>query len=189
MKNISFFFLLFFISEKIFSQASDFIVLKKNDHTVKSFFSGSPIAFETDNGFYSVQIDAIKKDTVYLLQFDIRQIPTNLGIYVVDTVATYHLKFSYKEIIAIEDQKAKGFNWGASGGSLFGGGILLTAVGLGTWAFTKPGTQYHASPYLIAGGAVLAGVGYLLLRSGNGKYKIGKNYTLQYIKVKQTPIP
>ena len=182
--KIIFFFITFFIAFNSFSQSSDFIILKKNDHTVKSFFAGSPIAFRTDGGNYAGQINAIKKDSVYLLEFDIRQGPTNLGVFVLDTVSTYHLQFGVKEIIAIGDQNPKNFNWSASGGSLFGGGILLTAVGLGTWIFTKPGTQYHASPYLVAAGALSAGIGYLLLRSGSGNYKLGKKYSLQYVKVK-----
>ena len=117
-------------------------------------------------------------------QYDIRQLPTNLGVYVVDTVATYRLVFNYKDIMAIENQKRKGFDWGASGGSLLGGGILITAVGLGTWIFTKPGTQYHASPVLVGAGAALAGIGYVLLRSHGSKYKIGKKYQVEYVKVK-----
>ncbi len=61
---------------------------------------------------------------------------------------------------------------------------LLTAVGLGTWLFTKAGTEYYASPSLVIGGAALASIGYLLLKSNNSSYSIGKKYRLDYIKVK-----
>lgn len=166
------------------SQASDFIVLKKDHQTVKSFFAGSNISLETDRGYYSGHINAVQSDSLFLSLFDVRQVPTNLGVYVLDTVATYRVEFNYKDIIKIENQKRKGFNWSASGGSLFGGGILITAVGLGTWIFTRPGTQYHASPALVIGAAALAGVGYLLLRSNSSYYSIGKKFRLEYIKVK-----
>jgi len=101
-----------------------------------------------------------------------------------DTVATYRLGFNYKDVIKIENQKTKGFNWANSGGSLLGGGVLITVAGLVTWIFAKPGTQYHASPALVIGGAALAGIGYLLLRSNGSYYSISKKYQLKYIKVK-----
>jgi len=65
-----------------------------------------------------------------------------------------------------------------------GGGVLLTTVGLGTWLFSKPNTRYYASPYLVGGAALLAGIGYLLVKSGNKAMMLGKKYSLEYIKVK-----
>jgi len=166
-----------------YSQTSDFIILKKDNRTLKSFFAGSFISFETERGIYSGQITSIKNDSLFINQYDVRQIFTNLGVYVLDTVATYRLIFNYKEIIKVENKKRAGFNLAASGGSLLGGGILITAVGAGTWIFTKPGTQYHASPQLVIAGAVVAGIGYLLLKS-KSNYLMGKKYFLDYIKVK-----
>jgi hypothetical protein len=184
MKSALLFFISSFIYASCLSQASDFIILKKDHRTIKSYFAGSNIGFETERGYYSGKMISVKKDSLFIEQYDIRQVPTNLGVYMLDTVATYRLAFNYKEIIKIENQKRKGFSWAASGGSLLGGGILLTVVGLGTWAFTKPGTQYHASPALVISGAALAGVGYLLLKSNGSYYAIGKKYQLEYIKVK-----
>ena len=80
--------------------------------------------------------------------------------------------------------KNKKFNWSGSGGALFGGGILLTTVGLGTWIFTKPNTRYYASPYLVGGAAILAGIGYLLLKSGIKELYLVKNIHLNYMNVK-----
>jgi hypothetical protein len=98
-------------------------------------------------------------------------------------VATYPFAVNYKEIIALGQQKKK-FDWSASGGTLFGGGILLTTAGLISWIFAKPNTRYHASPQLVIGAAALAGVGYLLLKTGNKPMKLGKKYTLHYLKLK-----
>ena len=159
MKKAFTFYRLFYFCCHCIAQPSDFIVLKKNHRTVKSFFAGSRYRFKTVNGYYAGQITSINNDSLFINQYDIRQMPTNLGVYILDTVLLTRLVFNYKDIIKIENLK-KGFNWAASGGSLFGGGILLTTVGLGTWIFTKPGTRYHASPTLVAGSAVLAGVGY-----------------------------
>ncbi len=184
MKSTLLFFIALFVYASCLSQPYDFIVLKKKQRTVKSFFAGSSISFETGKGYYSGLITSVKIDSLFINQYDIRKSPTNLGVYVLDTVAIYRLSVNYKDIIKIENQKIKGFNLAASGGSLFGGGILITAVGLGTWIFTKPGTQYHASPALIITSAALGGIGYLLLKSNNANYEIGKKYRLEYIKVK-----
>ena len=105
--------------------------------------------------------------------------PTNLGVYVLDTVSVYKLRFNYRDI-AYVGRKQSGFDWAATGGSLFGGGILLTTVGLGTWLFTKPGTQYYASTALVIGSAVLGGIGYLLLKSRHS-YILGNKYHLEYV--------
>ncbi len=165
--------------------AQDFIVLKKDNQVVKHYYNGSNISFSTPSGSYTGKITSIKNDSVFIAQYDIRQIPTNLGVYMLDTVATYHFSFNYKDIIALDAKDKKGFDWKSSGGALFGGGILLTTVGLGTWLFTKPGTQYYASPYLIAGSAVLGGIGYLILKSGSKGMVINKKYHLEYIQVKK----
>lgn len=184
MKNAFFFITTFFLCAPVLCQPSDFMVIKKGEKAVKSFMSGNTISFHTANGSYSGRINAMHRDSVFLLQFAIRQVPTTIGTYILDTVATYRLGFNYREITRIESHKRKGFDLASSGGSLFGGGILITAVGLGTWIFTKPGTQYYASPALVISGAALAGIGYLLLRSNSNKYNIGKKYQLQYVKVK-----
>ncbi len=184
MKILIFLFIASFITSKCLSQPSDFIVVKKKGKSIKSFFTGSNISFETEKGFYAGQISAIQKDSIFLIQYDIQQALTRLGVTVLDTIAAYRLVFGYKEIISIGKQKRKGFNLSATGGSLFGGGILITAFGLGTWIFTRPGTEYYASPALVITAAALGGIGYLLLKSNASVYSIGKKYLLEYIKVK-----
>ena len=163
------------------AQSSDFILLKKKGRTIRTFYAGVSISFGTSSGNYTGQISSITKDSIYFIQYDVRQVPTNLGIFVLDTIATYRLKFNYQDISYV-GRKAPGFNWSATGGSLFGGGILLTTFGLGTWLFTKPGTQYFASPALVIGSAAMGGIGFLLLRSKNN-YLIGSKYHLDYIGV------
>lgn len=173
-----------FIYTAVFSQPSDFLIIKKGQRSIKSFFAGSNIAFETDKGFYEGQINAIQKDSLFLTVFDIKQVMTNFGFYILDTIATYQLTFNYKDIIKIPIQKRRGFDWKATGYTFFYGGILITGFGLGTWIFTRPKTQYHAAPSLVISSAILAGIGYLLVRDHRTKYTIGKKYRLEYVKVK-----
>jgi hypothetical protein len=164
---------------------NDLLLLKKNNRTVKSFFPGSEIDFSTISRYYEqAQITGIQKDSVFLVQYDVRQVysPT-LGVFVLDTVATYPFAVNYKEIIAL-GKNTKKFNWSASGATLFGGGILLTTAGLISWIFAKPNTRYYASPQLVIGAAALTGIGDLLLKTGNKPMKLGKKYTLHYLKLK-----
>src|SRR6188474_2524955 len=88
---------------------NDFIILKKKDHTVKTMFSGNQASFATSLRYYSGRINFIKNDSIYLLEYDVRQMPTNLGVYVLDTVATYHTEVYYKDILKVGNEK-KGFN-------------------------------------------------------------------------------
>ncbi|MDQ2718347.1 MAG: hypothetical protein M3Z26_01105 [Bacteroidota bacterium] len=174
--------IILFFTESCIAQ-SDLLILKKNNKTEQTFFPGSQMIFSTASGFYKAYVTSIQKDSVSLIQYDVRQIPSNLGVYVLDTLARYRFGINYHDITGFGKSNNK-FDWSASGGALFGGGILITAVGLGTWIFTKPNTRYHASPTLVIGAAVLAAVGYLLLKSHNSEKKIGRKYTLTYIKVK-----
>jgi len=163
---------------------NDLLILKKNNRTIQSFFPGSEIDFSTDVRYYEGQITDIKRDSVFLVQFDIRHVYSpNLGVFVLDTVSEYHFAINYKEIISLGKSR-KNFDWNASGATLFGGGALLTTAGLITWIFAKPNTRYYARPQLVIGAAALAAIGYVLLKTGNKTMKLGKKYTLHYIKLK-----
>jgi hypothetical protein len=162
---------------------SDLLILKKNQRTHKTFFPGSEMVFSTAMGSFDAFVTSIQRDSIFLIQYDIRQVPTNLGVYVLDTVARYRFGINYHDITGF-GKEHKNFDWHASGAALFGGGVLLTTVGLGTWIFSKPNTRYYARPSLVIGSAALAGVGYLLLRSNSKGIKLGKKYSLTYIKVK-----
>jgi len=163
---------------------SDLLILKKNNRTIQSFFPGTEMNFSTSVRYYEGTITDIKRDSVYFVQYDIRHVYSpNLGVFLLDTVSTYHFVVPYKDIISI-GKNTKNFNWNASGAALFGGGVLLTTAGLITWIFAKPNTRYYARPQLVIGAAVLGGIGYLLLKSGHKTMKLGKKYTLRYIKLK-----
>jgi hypothetical protein len=162
---------------------NDLLILKKNNRTVQSFFPGSEMDFSTNTRYYEAYVTSIEKDSVFLVQYDVRRVFTNLGVYVLDTVAQYHFGINYHDIISLA-QKRKNFDWNSSGAALFGGGVLLTTAGLITWIFAKPNTRYYARPQLVIGAAALATVGYFLMKTGNNTRVLGKRYKLQYIKMK-----
>jgi len=178
----------FSISVSSFAQQGDFIVLKKNQRTIKSLFAGSSVSFTTATGTYTGRINKIERDSLFVVQYDIRKVFTNLGVYITDTITSIQTAFYYKDILTM-NKPTTGFNWAASGGSLLGGGILLTTVGLGTWIFTKPGTQYHAPSQLVIGSAVLAAAGYLLSTQNRQIINFEKKYSLEYISTKNSIKP
>lgn len=184
MKILFISFVAMFSFFSIKGQSSDLLILKKNNRTLQTFFPGNEIIFNTSTRYYDAVIQSINHDSLFLIQYDIRQVPTSLGIYILDTLGTYPFAVNYKEITGFGKYGNKKFNWAGSGGALLGGGTLLTTVGLGTWLFTKPKTTYYASPYLVGGAALLAGIGYFLAKASGKKMALGKKYTLEYIAVK-----
>jgi hypothetical protein len=179
---------LFILSAAVFFASSctaqnDLLILKKNNRTVESFYPASEMDFSTSTRYYEAYVTSIEKDSVFLVQYDVRRVYTNLGVFVLDTVAQYHFGVNYHDIISF-GKKRKNFDWNSSGAALFGGGVLLTAAGLVTWIVAKPNTRYYARPQLVIGAAAIAAVGYLLMKSGNKTMVLGKKYTLHYIKMK-----
>lgn len=163
---------------------NDLLIVKKNHRTIQSFYPGTEMNFSTDVRYYEGQITDIKRDSVFFVQYDIRHVYSpNLGVFLLDTVSEYHFAVNYKNIISL-GKSHNNFDWNASGGALLGGGALITTAGLISWIFAKPNTRYYARPSLVIGAAALAGVGYILLKTGNKSMKLGKKYTLHYIKLK-----
>ena len=161
---------------KLPAQQPDFILLKHKERTVATYFPGSNIKFTTSGGVYvEAIIKAVKNDTLFLKGYVIRQVPTQLGIYILDT-NYYYSQYHYKEIKAI-GKNGRHFDWGASGATLMGGGLLLTVAS---------GVVYLAdrnkfSPELMAVSAGLFGVGYLLAKTSGKGMVIGKKYSLVYV--------
>ncbi len=171
-----------FLSYASFAQ-SDLLILKKNNKTIRSFYPDSKIQFMANEIPHEGYITAIERDSIFLIQYDIRQVMTNLGVYILDTVNRYRYAVNYKEITGILNDRTSFLN--ASGAALLGGGILLTTGGLLTWVFAKPDTRYYARPELVIGAAAAALVGYLMLKvAGTKEQKLGKKYTLTYIHMK-----
>jgi len=170
-------FLCLFIYTQTFAQPSDFILLKKNNRTVSTYFAGSNINFTSASGTYiQAIINSINNDTLFLKEYIVRQVPTQLGVYILDT-SFYYAQFHYNQIKAI-GKTGRRFDLGGSGAALMGGGILLTvASGVVYLADNK-----KFSPELLAASVGLFGVGYLLSKQSGKGMVIGSKYSLVYIK-------
>ncbi len=178
-------FLLFFIV-LIFSldstaQSADFILLKKKDKTIKSFYSGTNIEFVTKNGVYkNGTVSKIENDTLFIQEFLVSRRMTNLGVYIIDTAGSFHFSYHYNDIKSIGKEK-NNFDMRASGSSLLGGGILLTLLS-GVVYLTD---RQRFSPELLAASVTLGTMGFFMSTKKDNGIVIGKKkYHLEYIKIK-----
>lgn len=173
---------LLLISTSLFSQSADFIVLKKRNKTISTFYSGSNISFTAESGaFINASISGIKNDSLYLQEFVIRYQPTTIGTYVIDTAGSYRYKYHYKQIMAIGQKANTNFNTRGSGAALFGGGVLLT---LGSGVIYLADREKFSTPLLLAS-VGLGTLGYFMAKGkkrGSGML-IGKKYKLVYMNM------
>ncbi len=170
-------------SAKTFSQASDFITVKKrNNRTIKTFFPGVPISFVTNyKRGVSGTITDIRHDSIFVKEWDIRVVPTALGVTMLDTAGSYINGFQYKEIETIDVSDRTGFGQVTAGKILIIGGIGYTVLNVVNGAYLhEPITDSKNLKNLgIAAGAV--GTGLLLNYLSRHKRK----YLIEYIRMNE----
>lgn len=171
-----------FFSSNLFAQSADFIILKKKNKTIETFYTGTPITFTATSGAYiDAQINQIKNDTLFLQEFVIRYIPTTIGTYIIDTAGSYHYKYHYNQIKAIGKQQQKNFNTKGSGAALFGGGVVLTAASGVVYLIDR---DKFSAP-LLAASVALGTAGYFMAKGNKNNIGmvIGKKYLLHYMNM------
>ena len=162
-----------------FAQSGDFIVVKKRNKTIATYFPGYNIQFLATNGAYrDARINKIENDTLFLQEFVIYRVPTTYGGFILDTAGSFRYKYHYNQIHSFGPPKQKGFSLSGSGASLMGGGLLLL---LGSGVVYVADREKFSSNLLI-GAAALSGVGYLLSKMGSKPMIMGKrNYHVVYM--------
>lgn len=164
------------------AQSADFLVLKKKNKTIQTFYSGNNISITTQSGAYiSALINGIKEDTLYLQEFITRYMLTTFGTYIIDTLGSYRYKLHYNQIRAIGRKQKTNFNWRGSGASLMGGGSLIV---IGSGIVYLADKQKFSLPLLLAG-AGLGTLGYFMAKGkkGGDGFLIGKKYQLVYMNM------
>ena len=158
------------------SQVSDFIaVKKKNNISVKTFFPGLPISFittakRTVNG----TITDIRHDSIFVKEWDIRIVPTTLGVTMIDTAGSFIIGLHYKEIEKIDVSDRMKFQQALLGPILIIGGSGYIALNLINGAYLKePVTDSKNLGKLgVAAGAIGTGLLINYIRKHRRKYKI-----------------
>ena len=169
---------LLFINTGSFAQQADFIILKKNNKKINTWFAGDNIAFTAASGTHiDALINGIKNDTLYLQEFVVRRLPTIYGAYMNDTAGSYHYKYHYNQIKIIDKNERRGFNLQASGYGLMGGAILITLGSGIVYLFDR---QKFSAPLLIAA-LGLGTAGYFMSKDRSHGMTIGRKYKLEYM--------
>ena len=171
------------LSAQSFSQASDFIVVKKrNGRTVKSFFPGVHISFQTfDKRQASGLITDIHGDSVFVEEYDIRQVINFVGIPVWDTLGHYLSGFNYKEIDQVDVSDRMKLQEVTPGRILIigGAGYALLNVINGAYLHESVTSSKNLTSLSIAGGAVVTG----LLVNYISKHR--NKYHVEYVKMNE----
>lgn len=173
-----------FSSVKVFSQASDFITVKKrNGKTIKTFFPGVSISFETvDKRPVNGLITAIRNDSVFVKEWDVRPVISSIGIPVTDTAGIYLSGFYYKEIGTVDVSSRMRFQEVTPGRILIigGTGYALLNIINGAYLHESITSSKNLTSLGIAVGAV--GLGILI----NYISKHANKYHVEYIHMNDT---
>lgn len=184
MKPFLFILLFHLLCLSAFSQATDFIVVKKHNRTVKSFFPGLPIALQTESfTWVNGWITDIRNDSVFIKQFDVRQVPTIWGTLVTDTAGSYIVGVYHKEIKRIEfDEKGGGFGFVTNGTIFMIGGVGYAVLNVVNGQYLHESITDSKNMTSLGIALGVAAGGFILNRIQHYKNKRWK-YTIEYIRM------
>jgi hypothetical protein len=171
-----------------FTQESDFIILKKkNNRTVKTYAAGTFLSARMNNGFdVHGYITAIRNDSIYLRQQDIRMFGTEFGS-TLDTFY-YSVGFDYHQIIRFNVKdgdlygRPKGFSVVSAPGLMMIGGAGFLVLETVNALYRKD--SFSDSKRLISMG-IAAGVavaGFLWNNANNKKENKPNKLKVVYVK-------
>jgi hypothetical protein len=185
MKPFLFILLSSFVSSLAFSQATDFIVVKKhNNRTVKSYFTGLPIALQTESyTWVNGWITDIRHDSIFVKQYDIRQVPTIWGTLMIDTAGSYNVGVYYKEIRRIEfDEKGSRFGFITNGTIFMIGGVTYAVLNVVNGRYLHESITDSKNMTTLGIALGVAAGGFILNRIQHHKNKRWK-YEIEYIRM------
>jgi hypothetical protein len=183
-------FLLFLFSNflclLVFSQAGDFIVVKKhNGRTVKSFFSGLPISLQTESrSWVDGYITDIRNDSVFVKEYDVRQTPTIWGVNVLDTAGSYIVGVHYREIRQIiVKERGGGFGFVTNGAIFMIGGLGYAFLNVVNGAYLHGSITDSKNMRSLGIALGVAGAGFILNRISHHSNKHWR-YIIEYIHMR-----
>lgn len=157
----------------------DFILLRKNNVVIQSYFKGSYFSGQLNNGqWVEGRIMKIKDDSLFMEQMVVRQVPSIFGTPMLDTVKYGILKLSIKDIHSLP-KKEHGISI-VNNGSLF----MIGAAGYAVLNIINGLTQSNEpidSHQNIINLSIAAGVfvfGEILHWTHRNYITIGKKYQL-----------
>ena len=163
------------------AQGSDMVLLKKkNNRTVKSYLSETPIHLITVNGEnIKGKIKKIDKDSLFINTYDERAGYTMWGTRVWDTLSIGLTKIHYNEVSEIVKPRA--------GMSIIKNGYIFLAGGISYALLNVVNSLIEKQPVdgitLAKAGGLIIG-GWILKKTNKSTVKIGRRYHLQYVPLK-----
>ena len=171
--------LLFFLSVIFITHAQpNFVVLRKHNQTIKTYFPTSYFVFQLSNKqWLEGRIKMIRDDSIFVNLMAIRQVANYFGLPTVDTVRLGLFKVHVNEIYALpKDDKHSG---------ILANGVIFQAAGAGYIGLNIINGIGKSEPIFSAQNAsnlsIAAGVfaiGTLLHKTYKDTYILGKKYRL-----------
>jgi len=160
---------------------NNILLLQKKHKRIDNYYPGKFISIETINKSYAEGlITKITNDSIYIRFFEIEKSVTDYGGVYFDTAFRYTTVIHVKEIGAVLVEK-KNTNRKRNGSILMvaGGGVMVLGAVNGLYRGDPPKDWYKTSGYIVAG--ALIATGFLLSRSADKRYAIGKKYQLKIL--------
>ncbi|RPD51648.1 hypothetical protein [Paracnuella aquatica] len=159
-------------------------VRRKNGRTIKTFYAGSTISFITKYGTpISGSIVTMRNDSIYIHTYNIRAVPTTLGVTMVDTFARRIERVHYQDIGRIEVYSRKrGFYGRLAGYAAIGGGGYIFLNVFNGLMNREPVTAKENLKLLIAPAATAIG-GIAARQLLKGIYFTKKRHRIVYISL------
>jgi hypothetical protein len=190
MKQILLAILFLFIANLLFSQKSDFIVLKKrNGRTLKTYYPGAFISALTVTNFpINGYIKAIRNDSLIIQQEELHLVSAKEGMGTeVDTVR-YTIGIDYHYIKEFNYQRS--YTWGGKRGFLrvavpkimIIGGAGFVALELVNTAYRHEKLNDSKKLRALGIAAGVAVTGWLIEEAKKSAKKVGKKYNVFYVK-------
>ncbi len=163
---------------------SDFIILKKNDKVLQTWFKDNDIYMQLKNGqWINAIIYKIEKDSLYLRPYVVQTFVNRIGLNFLDTTY-YGLMAISPNYINAFPKKGESFSY-VKNGLIFvlaGGGYLVLNV-INTLSDKEPVFGADNLPKISIATAVLA-LGVVMGLTHKPNYIMGKKYHVEYISVK-----
>jgi hypothetical protein len=175
--------ILFLFASFIANAQQDFLQLKKGNRTVKTYFKGSYLTFQSENyQWLTGRIHKVTNDSVYLYQIDVRMMPNAWGLgSIADTTVLGVVPLSMKNIRAIPNERRAFITKIGSIMQIGAGGyVALNFINAG---LNKEPLFDDRNLKRLAGAGIAFVAGTLFKLTDPDIYKLGKKYKLVYVKL------
>jgi hypothetical protein len=161
----------------------DILILKKRTKTIAKYFSGQSITFYTTEGMpVTGQIEYIRNDSIFLINYSLQRIQRADGGVFIDTTGKFKMEFSLKNIGSFPAFRLKGKNLITDGSLFMLGGFGF--LGLNLFNVIRDGDPPFGKdnlPNVLTGAGITAG-GFLLKKAWPKRWFIGSKFSLQVLK-------